>query len=444
MKIDSNRLPTNGVLCLEDGTEIKLSNLNLDMAISSDSPTELSIQGYLVGPIEKAKLKKEDEKMNKKYYSVTVTFDTGSKGYEYLIHEDAVSFLNIGEKYKILNEAGYDYRNTSVTVQYFSEYPTLAATRKIIALQNCSRGGIWIDSEFICNDECRQTLIDQWIEKTDTEISFKKEYQSFFLPENSGNALKTIVNRFNESTQNSNVNFNKSTNNFKGEDKMNIFGNIEFGKVNHRNTYAMTLKGLAYLRNDGTSEKQKIAYVQYDPKTESIEDVTPFVLDNMDSRDFVYKMPVATSAVKKGDIILDCSNPVFVKEVKDSTLTVVDPYSCEVKTILAAKNVFGFNFVTKIVNLMDSFNIANSANAENPFGNILPLMLLSKDSDMNDMLPLLLMSNGNFKSEDLMSNPMMMYFLMKDGKSNDMLPLLLMSNSGLFSAPAKEVSNEEV
>lgn len=225
---------------------------------------------------------------------------------------------------------------------------------------------------------------------------------------------------------------------------MNIFGNIEFGKVNHRNTYAMTLKGLAYLRNDGTGEKQKIAYVQYDPKTESIEDVTPFVLDNMDSRDFVYKMPVATSAVKKGDIILDCSNPVFVKEVKDSTLTVVDPYSCEVKTILAAKNVFGFNFVTKIVNLMDSFNIANSANAENPFGNILPLMLLSKDSDMNDMLPLLLMSNGNFKSEDLMSNPMMMYFLMKDGKSNDMLPLLFMSNGGLFSAPAKEVSNEEV
>jgi hypothetical protein len=54
------------------------------------------------------------------------------------------------------------------------------------------------------------------------------------------------------------------------------------------------------------------------------------------------------------------------------------------------------------------------------------------------------MSNGNFKSEDLMSNPMTMYFLMKDGKSNDMLPLLFMSNSGLFGAPAKETSNEEV
>ena len=359
-----------------------------------------------------------------KLRSISVTFNSGKQEYEYLISEEGFLRLHLGDTIYILNESGYDYRNAVVTVVDTHFEPSDIATRQIVAFvvkssDKWPRGAGWIDPEILNTNKDRQALF--WIDERQGDIN----------------------DRYTQVSNEFIVNFSNNDNE-KGEDKMNIFGNIEFGKVNHRNTYAMTLKGLAYLRNDGTGEKQKVAYVQYDPKTESIEDVTPFVLDNMDSRDFVYKMPVATSAVKKGDIILDCSNPVFVKEVKDSTLTVVDPYSCEVKTILAAKNVFGFNFVTKIVNLMDSFNIANSANAENPFGNILPLMLLSKDSDMNDMLPLFLMSNGNFKSEDLMSNPLMMYFLMKDGKSNDMLPLLFMSNGGLFSAPAKEVSNEEV
>lgn len=359
-----------------------------------------------------------------KLYSISVTFNSGKQEYEYLISEEGFSRLHPGDTIYILNESGYDYKNAVVTIASTHFKPSGAATRQIVAFvvkssDKWPRGAGWIDPEILNTSKERQVLF--WIDERQSDIQDK-------CTQVSNEFAVNISNNDNE----------------EGEDKMNIFGNIEFGKVAHRNTYAMTLKGLAYLRNDGTGEKQKIAYVQYDPKTESIEDVTPFVLDNMDSRDFVYKMPVATSAVKKGDIILDCSNPVFVKEVNGSTLTVVDPYSCEVKTILAAKNAFGFNFVTKIVNLMDSFNIANSANAENPFGNILPLMLLSKDSDMNDMLPLLLMSNGNFKNEDLMSNPMMMYFLMKDGKSNDMLPLLFMSNGGLFSAPAKEAPNEEV
>lgn len=410
--------------------------------------------------------------------SIEVVFDSGGRIYEYLIDSDAFWAVNIGDQYFILNEAGYDYRNAKVTVKKWNEWPSEAATKRIIALRKSSRKGLWIDDGFVANNHPRQKMIDQWIEKTNAgdiatnAIAEKvKEVKYGFTDSitSSLSALSEKVDNLQEAFNNTSsmmtitadkmtfstlptqtfkkeykAYFSNDNDNNKGEDKMNIFGNIEFGKVNHRNTYAMTLKGLAYLRSDGTGERQKVAYVQYDPKTESIEDVTPFVLDSMDVRDFVYKMPVATSSVKKGDIILDCSNPVFVKEVKGSTLTVVDPYSCEVKSILAAKNAFGFNFVTKIVNLMDSFNLEGSANAENPFGNILPLMLLSKDSDVGDMLPLMLMSNGNFNSEDLMSNPMMMYFLMKDGKSNDMLPLLFMSNSGLFGAPTKEVPNEEV
>ena len=228
-------------------------------------------------------------------------------------------------------------------------------------------------------------------------------------------------------------NYNNDT--IKGEDNMNIFSNFDFGKVT-KDDYAMTLKGIAYrsLGNSSTESGCSRTYVQYNPETNDFEDVTPFILD-INVKDFLYKMPVATSAMKAGDIMLDRQSPVFVKEVKGSEIIVVDPITREVRTILATKNVFNFNFVTKIINLMDNFNLASSANAENPFGNILPLMMLSDNKNMKDMLPLMLLGNG---SVDFASNPMMLYFLMKDEKSSDMLPFLLMNNNGLFSAPAKD------
>jgi hypothetical protein len=152
-------------------------------------------------------------------------------------------------------------------------------------------------------------------------------------------------------------------------------------------------------------------------------------------------MPVATSQVKVGDIIFDNSNPVFVKKVNGSEITIVDPNTREIRTILAAKNAFNFNFVTKLVNLMDGFNLTGSATENNPFGNILPFMMLSDNKSMNDMLPLMLMSNGG--TMDVTSNPMMMYFLMKDGRSSDMLPFFLMGNPNLFGTPAPTVTTNE-
>ena len=437
----------DGKIILDNGYEIDVSNITAEMSCSYDDPSEFSFSGTIKN------ITKKDDTVEK-LHSISVTFNSGKQEYEYLISEEGFSKLHHGDNIYILNESGYDYKNAVVTVVGRHYEPSDEATRTIVAFVAKSalelpRGSGWIDSEYLTKRPGKWEQAHDWIDEKFNDLKISDNFKQWTATtstitgttSNSNFEVSTLSDRIDNLEK---MCYNKNNDNDKGDDKVNIFGNIEFGKVNHRNTYAMTLKGLAYLRSDGTGERQKVAYVQYDPKTESIEDVTPFVLDSMDARDFVYKMPVATSAVKKGDIILDCSNPVFVKEVKGSTLTVVDPYSCEVKTILAAKNAFGFNFVTKIVSLMDGFNVANSANAENPFGNILPLMLLSKDSDMNDMLPLLFMSNGNFNSEDLMSNPMMMYFLMKDGKSNDMLPLLFMSNSGLFGVPAKETSNEEV
>lgn len=383
--------------------------------------------------------------------------------------------MNVGDQYFILNEVGYDYRNAKVTIKKWHEWPSEAATRRIIALRNSSRKGLWIDDGFVANDRPKQKMVDQWIEKTNAgdvaaSISTEKvaELKGSFANgvTSSLSALSEKVDNLQEAFNNTSsmmtitadkmvfsalpkatlkkeykTHFNNDNN--KGDDNMNLFGNIEFGKLKNRGNYALTLKGLAYLKNSSSDDGSCSGYVQYDPETDSVEDVTPFVLRDMDIRDFVYKMPVALSAVSRGDIILDKGKPVFVKAVDGSTFTVVEPYTCEIKTLLAAKNAFGFNYVTKVVNLMDGFNLAGAASADNPFGNLLPLMMLSGNKNMEDMMPLFLMSSGAMEG-DLTSNPMMMYFLTKDGKMNDMLPFFLMSKGGLFNAPAKEKANEEV
>lgn len=393
-------------------------------------------------------------KINKKNCcSVEVVFPNSDKRYEYLIDNSARDWLDCGDSVRIVNNEFYHYTGSVVRVVCFHNEPSSNATRKIIAYRSEGWDYNWIDEEFLSTlnrDQlsiCKNALKSIGISEDDFPIIDTKEYCSSDLwqstPKKFEGKWLSVDSKIAETIDElckscaSTIKNNNNEKNIEGDDNMNIFGNLDFGKVTHRGNYKMTLKGLAYSSIDSSTERVTNAYVQYNPKTNEFEDVTPFVLD-IDAKDFLYKMPVATSAVKAGDIILDMESPVFVKEVKGSELTVVDPKTREVRTLIAAKNAFNFNYVTKIVNLMDNFNLAGSANADNPFGNILPLMMLSdSNKDMKDLLPFMLL--GNSGNVDFTSNPMMLYFLMKDGESNDMLPFLLMSNGSLFGAPAKDV-----
>jgi hypothetical protein len=108
----------------------------------------------------------------------------------------------------------------------------------------------------------------------------------------------------------------------------------------------------------------------------------------------------------------------------DNRFKVLDIFDGEEKTIVPARSPFGWDFLTKVVCL---YNF-NNADTNNPFGNMLPLLLLS-DGKTDDMLPFLLMSQGGV---DFATNPMLMYALMSGKGNNDMLPFLLMSG---FNAP---------
>ena len=207
-------------------------------------------------------------------------------------------------------------------------------------------------------------------------------------------------------------------NNEKEKKSMNMFKGFEFGKVDG-NKVRMSMYGLAVRNQAGT-------WVSYDVNTGNVIDVDPF---NMDGSQFMYKMPVALNQVSTGDMIIHNCKPVYVTAIDENgKLVVIDIFDGEEKMILPTRNMFGFNFVTKVVSLMDMAGMGKP-NADNPFGNMWMLALMNdnKDFGMKDFLMLNMMT-GDAGAQ----NPMMMMMLMGDkGQDNDLL--MAMAMSGMFN-----------
>lgn len=195
----------------------------------------------------------------------------------------------------------------------------------------------------------------------------------------------------------------------KEDKKMNGI-NFNFGKVTS-DAVRLSLYGIAVKSVNGN-------YVSYDPKSHSIMDVE---IVNMPVNGMLYKIPVAIKDIKAGDVIIHNKVPMFVVEVHESTVKVIDIREGAEKEIYPTKNIFGFNFMTKIISLLDLSN--SGANADNPFGNMLPFLMMNENGKDFDPMMFMLMNGGKFD----MSNPMMMYLMMKDGdKYSDMLPFIFM------------------
>ena len=192
--------------------------------------------------------------------------------------------------------------------------------------------------------------------------------------------------------------------------------NFDFGKVTS-DAVRLSLYGIAVKSVNGN-------YVSYDPKSHSIMDVE---IVNMPVNGMLYKIPVAIKDIKAGDVIIHNKVPMFVVEVHESTVKVIDIREGAEKEIYLTKNIFNFNFATKVVSVMDMMGPEMKPSADQPFGNPIMMMMLMGSDKMDDMLPLILM-NGNTAM-----NPMMVYLLMnnKDSKMDPML-MLAMMNVGTF------------
>ena len=149
---------------------------------------------------------------------------------------------------------------------------------------------------------------------------------------------------------------------------------------------------------------------------------------NFDGAKYMFKMPVAVKDIAVGDIVIHNRVPMFVESVENG-IHVVDIRAGEKKEILPTTNMFGFNFVTKIVSMFNAFQ--SSPTPDQPFGNMLPFLMLNgedgKSMDSDTMLMFMMMQNQS-GSTNIFANPMMHYFLMKDKGGNDILPWMLMMN----------------
>lgn len=208
-------------------------------------------------------------------------------------------------------------------------------------------------------------------------------------------------------------NYEKKDNEEK-ENKMKGF-NFDFGKITN-DSIRMSMYGMAVKNTSGV-------WTAYDKSTGDLMDVDVF---NFDGSNFLFKMPVAIKDIAVGDVIIHARKPMFViSKTEAGDLVAIDPVAGEKKTIMPSKNMFGFNFATKVISLFDNL-MGQTPTSENPFGNLWMLMLMDGKSDMKDMLvPMMLMSQANGSTNAF--NPMML-MLMNDGDMKDIaLPLMLMN-----------------
>ena len=199
--------------------------------------------------------------------------------------------------------------------------------------------------------------------------------------------------------------------------------NFDFGPVKN-DSIRMSMYGLAIENLNGT-------WVSYNTTTNDIIDVDVF---NFDGSKFLYKMPVAIAEIAVGDVVMHMGKPMFVVDISEAgEIMAIDVVAGEKKIIIPTKNIFNFNYYTKIVSL---FNVGAAApNPDQPFGNMLPFFMMDDFGELDiSAMMMMSMAVGGGESSTTSSfdfnNPMMMYFLMKDKDNlSDFLPFFLLQQS---------------
>ena len=197
----------------------------------------------------------------------------------------------------------------------------------------------------------------------------------------------------------------------------NIFFNVFFGPVSS-DIACLSPKGIAICAGD--------RWQAYDKESGNIIDVTPL---NFNASNLIYNMPVGIDQIQVGDIIMHAKKPMFVLNIENNDgkvrLKAIDIISAEEKVICPIKSIFGFDFYTKVICLVDMAG-GFKADEKNPFGNLAPWLLLSDQKD-NDMLPLLFLFGQGQKMD--INNPMFLMALCGNKDMSNLLPFMLMTSA---------------
>ena len=211
--------------------------------------------------------------------------------------------------------------------------------------------------------------------------------------------------------------------------------NLHFGKANNAK---MSIYGPA-LREAVSGD----TWIAFDKSKEQWIDVPCEAILDIP----LLEMPVAKSSIQIGDFIFHAGTGwVRVIDFDDEMnyfIEAEDPSNHEIIKILPTRNMFGFDFYTKLIVPFDMGATFGGASASNPFG-MLPMLMMMSDKnksgsgDNSMLMAMMMMQNGDM---DFASNPMMLYALMGDkGGDNSMLMAMLMSQM-MQGAPTKHTCN---
>ena len=202
--------------------------------------------------------------------------------------------------------------------------------------------------------------------------------------------------------------YNKFLNQNNDKEKNEMFENFnfEFGPVKNGRIVMSPYGPAVKAKNVNPS-----TYYTYDVKGGRLMDVKDCVF-NFDT-DLFWKIPVAPTALKPGDIIIQNNELYFITAlVTDSDcpniIQGVNVASAKIENILPVCNMFNFNFVIKVVPLFNMFGAEGATpftapSEDQPFGNLAPLMMMDmfkgdggKDfSELMKTMMMFSMFNGN-------------------------------------------------
>lgn len=459
--------PTSGTIHFNDGSELTFNNiLSAEVEMETgygrykEATVTLNLGKDLHGEIFTLTVpseRKKEEEVNTNFYLITVRFMSrpgcykfNTKLYDYYITAELknslVNRLGIGSEIKILGKSGEElYSGNKLRVENIMGFETLEDAKLVSGVEDLKEiKNLVVLGEYrldLSSNFPKYSIYKNKIYYNDIEAVKYWNMCSYFLPATNEN--KTNKQPFNGqelyvSTANTEplyyvVNTDNNKNITTTEEKNmnknmfgNMFKNMKFGLFNSQSV-KYSFNGIAFKTSDGD-------YVTYNDDF-TFTNVADMIIDMP-----VFAMPVSREQISVGDVIRHNDTWVIVNEVSDTEIKVAKPWTKEIVTVIPETSIFGFSFYTKIMNPFEG--LGKEANADNPFGNILPFLMMQNDGSdsMNPMMMAMMFGGGKID----MSNPMMMYMMMSQNKEIDPMMMMLMMGNNPFAPKQEKITEDKI
>lgn len=466
--------PIKGIIFFDNGSKMTMDNIiSADVEVDNSFYKTHATVNLLLGQNKRRELftltvpdEKEETEMKTNYFIISCRFQSrdgtykmSTKLYDYIISSDLKERcpyrIGIGTEFKILSFTGEELYNgnnlriESIMGMESKEDANLLAQKELKEIEYIKVLGeyrpihhlafprfsiyqnknyyddkpaeeYWNSCQFFPpRSKGEDSLIERPIEKT--KESAKTGEWLNLLGSDSKEPLYYVENTSSEKIITKTEEKDMSKNMFG-----KMFKNMKFGRLD-TDEIKYSFNGIAFKTSDGD-------YVTYNDDF-TFTNVADMIIDMP-----IFAMPVSREQISVGDVIRHNDTWVIVNEVSNTEIKVAKPWTKEIVTVIPETSIFGFSFYTKIMNPFEG--LGKEANADNPFGNILPFLMMQNDGSdsMNPMMMAMMFGGGKID----MSNPMMMYMMMSQNKEIDPMMMMLMMGNNPFAPKQEKIVEDKI